>query len=671
MERSIHLIFKTHLDVGFTDYASAVVRNYFEKYIPAALRVAREMRQSGGREWFIWTTGSWLIYEYLEQASPAERKTMEEGILAGDIAWHALPFTTHTELMDAELFHFGLSLSQSLDARFGRRTIAAKLTDVPGHTRAIIPLLAEAGVVFLHIGVNPGSTVPSVPGLFRWQDPDGAEVLVMYESGYGSAFEIPGLDHSLAFGHTMDNMGPQSPEQVLDVYREVRAHLPGARVFASTLSDFAAQLVRVRETLPVVALEIGDTWIHGIGSDPIKVARYRELLRLRTVWLASGRASYNERTFTNFNRRLLMVPEHTWGMDEKTWLNDHENYSLKDFSRARGQPNFKQFESSWVEKRAYPQLAVNALEDGPLADEARVRLESIRPRQPDASTWQPLEPGQAALENPQISVQLDENTGSVSQLVDKTTDAVLVNLPGVFSIFSYQTFSAADYDRFFNSYILPHQRHGWALEDFCKPGLRPEDSDSRLWQPQVKEVFRSTSKNNDQIMFHLTFEDKALQKYGAPANVYIVYSLPLDSKRLLIDLQWFNKQASRMPEAFWMSFQPEFAVRADWFIEKLGHEISPLSVVENGNRHLHASGRYVSCRAPAVELRISALDSPLVAPGARSLLNFNNEQPDMKKGVHFCLFNNLWGTNFPMWFEEDCRFRFEVTINPIKESEHA
>ena len=39
MERSIHLVFKTHLDVGFTDYASTVVRNYFKKYIPSALRV--------------------------------------------------------------------------------------------------------------------------------------------------------------------------------------------------------------------------------------------------------------------------------------------------------------------------------------------------------------------------------------------------------------------------------------------------------------------------------------------------------------------------------------------------------------------------------------------------------------------------------------------------------
>src|SRR5512133_1081400 len=184
MVKNIHLIFKTHLDVGFTDYASVVVANYFSKYIPASLRVAREMREAGKPERFIWTTGSWLIYEYLEQAAPAARKT-----------------------------------------------IAAKLTDVPGHTRGIVPLMAEAGIKFLHIGVNPGSTVPKVPPLFRWQDESGAELMVMYESGYGSAFEIKGMEDALAFGHTSDNMGPQSPEEVLEVYRDKRALFPGANVF--------------------------------------------------------------------------------------------------------------------------------------------------------------------------------------------------------------------------------------------------------------------------------------------------------------------------------------------------------------------------------------------------------------------------------------------------------
>ena len=259
MVKNIHLIFKTHLDVGFTDYASVVVNNYFSSYIPASLRVAREMRESGRPERFIWTTGSWLIYEYLEQASPAARKEMEDAILRGEIAWHALPFTTHTELEDAELFRFGLGLAKRLDERFGRKTIAAKLTDVPGHTRGIVPLLAEAGIKFLHIGVNPGSTVPKVPPLFRWQDESGAELMVMYESGYGSAFEIPGMEDALAFGHTSDNLGPQSPEEVLEVYRDKRSLFPGANVFASTLDAFAHKLEEVRSTLPVVNAEIGDT----------------------------------------------------------------------------------------------------------------------------------------------------------------------------------------------------------------------------------------------------------------------------------------------------------------------------------------------------------------------------------------------------------------------------
>jgi len=430
--RNIHLIFKTHLDVGFTNLARNVVNHYFKQYMPAALRVAREMRSAGENEKFIWTTGSWLIYEYLEQANPDERKLMEEGILAGDIAWHALPFTTHTELMDAELFRFGLSLSKSLDARFGRKTIAAKLTDVPGHTRAMIPFLAEAGVTFLHIGVNPGSTLPRVPGLFRWQDPGGAEVIVMYESGYGSAVEIPGLEHSLAFGHTIDNMGPQSPEQVKGVFREFEERFPGAHIFASTLSDFAANLAAVRDSLPIIRDEIGDTWIHGIGSDPIKVARYRELLRLRAEWLKENRVSYNERTFTSFNRWLLMVPEHTWGMDEKSFLNDHENYSAEKFTTARKGSNFKRFESSWVEKRAYPQLAVNALGDSALAVDARTRLELIHPQYPDLSEWNSLISNQAQLENAQLSIGFNLDDGSVFRLTDKNKSCEWVNRKGVF-----------------------------------------------------------------------------------------------------------------------------------------------------------------------------------------------------------------------------------------------
>ncbi|NOG48471.1 MAG: hypothetical protein HND48_02750 [Chloroflexi bacterium] len=56
----------------------------------------------------------------------------------------------------------------------------------------------------------------------------------------------------------------------------------------------------------------------------------------------------------------------------------------------------------------------------------------------------------------------------------------------------------------------------------------------------------------------------------------------------------------------------------------------------------------------------------LVAPGRPSLLDFHNRLPDMSGGVHFNLYNNVWGTNFPMWFEDDARFRFVLRAGPSR-----
>lgn len=36
--------------------------------------------------------------------------------------------------------------------------------------------------------------------------------------------------------------------------------------------------------------------------------------------------------------------------------------------------------------------------------------------------------------------------------------------------------------------------------------------------------------------------------------------------------------------------------------------------------------------------------------------------PEPEAGAWFCLYNNVWGTNFPMWYGEDARFRFELTF---------
>ena len=98
----------------------------------------------------------------------------------------------------------------------------------------------------------------------------------------------------------------------------------------------------------------------------------------------------------------------------------------------------------------------------------------------------------------------------------------------------------------------------------------------------------------------------------------------------------------------------------------MGKWISPLEVVRNGSRKLHAVGRGLLYRDDERELAIETLDAPLVAPGEPSLLDFNNTQPPLEKGWHLNLYNNVWGTNFPMWYDEDARFRFDLRFGRRK-----
>src|ERR1700733_3898089 len=177
--KRVLVMFKCHLDVGFVDTQAAVIQKYFEQYFPQAIQIANTLRREG-EDRYVWTTGSWLLYEYLEQASPEQRKRMEQAIVEGDIAWHALPFTWQTELLNRSAITGAIGFSKSLDRRFGRKTTGAKMTDVPGHSRGLIGPLAESGVTFLDIGVNSASTPPDVPAAFVWKDPSGASVTMMY-----------------------------------------------------------------------------------------------------------------------------------------------------------------------------------------------------------------------------------------------------------------------------------------------------------------------------------------------------------------------------------------------------------------------------------------------------------------------------------------------------------
>ena len=77
-------------------------------------------------------------------------------------------------------------------------------------------------------------------------------------------------------------------QEILNYYEILRAEFPGAELIGSTFEQYIAALSKVKDQLPVVTNEIGDTWIQGIASDPRKMAEYRAVRRVFSDCLKSG-----------------------------------------------------------------------------------------------------------------------------------------------------------------------------------------------------------------------------------------------------------------------------------------------------------------------------------------------------------------------------------------------
>jgi hypothetical protein len=661
----VHVIFKTHLDIGFTALAADVARNYFERYIPGAINLARRMRERGGPERFVWTTGSWLIYEYLEQASNKQRSEMERAIANGDIHWHALPFTTHTELMDADLARSALALSSRLDQRFGRRTVAAKMSDVPGHTRSLVPLLSGAGVKLLHIGVNRASKCPSVPPAFRWKAGKDASVVVLYTSGYGATHIIPGFDHALSFAHTGDNQGPQREERIIQVFRDLASRFPGARIQAGSMDEFAeAMTAGVIDSLPVVTAEIGDTWIYGAGSDPGNIARLREYMRMHSAWLAKDLTPAERAALEKADQSALLVCEHTWGLDVKSHLADWDKYDREAFNAVRTGEKYRLMESSWQEKRARIDAAIEVLAGSRLGVEARNAMEKLVPKPLSLDDYEKVNDANQMLEAGSFRLRFSPATGAIVSIIDPS-GREWASSESPLGLVSYQGFSQAFYDEYYRYYNPDKEAtSGWALKDFGKPGLDKTGACDQL-APARLTGLRKARHTNGSTCFALTldFPDVKAPSYGHPGRVEILYEIGRKPFVIDIELCWFDKPPCRLPEALWFSFQPLFDASPCCTVSKLGLPVDVQDVVPDGNCFLHAvddGGAIMQDRARTFHLR--TLDAPLVAIGRRQLVKSDDLLPDTNGGLHVNLYNNLWGTNFRMWYGEDALFRFRMEL---------
>lgn len=368
--QQIIVVFKTHFDIGFTDMASNVVQRYRTTMIDKALEVVDQNRDLSPAQQFVWTIPGWPMHKILEDwpgHTPERKQRVEKAFKEGRFVVHALPFTTHTELLEPEDLVRGLGYSSSLTRELGLALPRdAKMTDVPEHTWMLATLLHHAGVQFMVIGCNGRSGVLRVPWLFWWEGPDGSRMLTMYSPKYGTDLPPPAnwpYHTWLAMLHTGDNRGPPRPDEVKKVLDQAAKEFPGVKVRIGRMSDFADAILAEKPDLPVVRGDAPDSWIHGPMSDPIgaRIARNTRPLLPLTESLNTQLRAWGlnvpdaEPAVAAAYEQSLLYGEHTWG-GSIGWIGRKLSYG-DEFKKDRATGRFQRSEASWDEHTGYIQKA--------------------------------------------------------------------------------------------------------------------------------------------------------------------------------------------------------------------------------------------------------------------------------------------------------------------------
>ncbi|MFD0679882.1 MULTISPECIES: DUF5054 domain-containing protein [unclassified Paenibacillus] len=378
----IYVVFKTHFDIGFTGLVSDVVHKYKTEMLKDVIAICDKTKDNEPNEMYVWTMSAWPLLQSLQGSDEQDKASALKFMESGQLIWHLLPYTTHTEFCGLEEWIRGMYVSRGLSEKFGYRPMDAKMTDVPGHTWIVPSLLKKAGVNILHLGCNGFSTPPDVPPVFFWEGPDGERLLTFYsKGGYGTGILPPEeWTHPvwLALILTSDNHGPHEASVIEDMKASIAESGLQAELHIGSLNDFAADFLSRNPNLPVIRGDLADAWIHGVGSAPREVSRVRELRsriaaaesalvlsmlsgETSDVGGAAGHSQQIKGKIDESYEHSLLFGEHTWGMDCKSFLFPR-TYDKKSFLKDKSSERYLKMEHSWQEQIDYLNKAEAALD---------------------------------------------------------------------------------------------------------------------------------------------------------------------------------------------------------------------------------------------------------------------------------------------------------------------
>jgi len=366
----VYLIHHTHLDIGYTHHQDDVERIQWEN-LESALRLGAASEGFPEGERFIWNPeGLWAVESYLESHDDERRKQLIEGIRRGWIALDGLYANILSGIASSEGLMHALETAHRIGSEVGATIESAMLSDIPGFTWGLVPVLAQNGVKYLSIGPNFGHRIgyfsdELADRPFYWESPSGKERVLTWVSGAGYAWFHTGLAyeqldnllgpssvfkyldqlHETAYPYDMvylrynvgsDN-GPTDPT-LAETVRAWNARYLSPRVIISNTADVFREFEsRYGSDLPVYRGDLTGHWEDGVASSARETAVVRRaaesLVQTETLAAMIGVQLDQDAVYRAW-RHVLLYYEHTWG----SWNSVSEpesEFTIKQWERKK------------------------------------------------------------------------------------------------------------------------------------------------------------------------------------------------------------------------------------------------------------------------------------------------------------------------------------------------
>ncbi|MFH1195104.1 MAG: glycoside hydrolase family 38 C-terminal domain-containing protein [bacterium] len=348
---TIYLVPHSHVDIGYTHVQDEVKKVQW-KNIEDAIDISEQTAHYPEGSQFKWNTEVlWALDSYLDSVDPQKRNRLITSIQKGRIGIDGLYANILTGLCSPEEWIRMAEIIQKINDACSIKIESAMISDIPGWSWSIVPMLANSGIKYLSCGINPGDRIGSIrtelgDKPFYWISPSGKEKILtwVHEQGYaafhyvGKAGTVAGIsiieptianytnklsDDKFPYDMTVlrytiggDNGTPD--KYLADNVKQWNEKYLSPKLIISTNVEFFRDFEKnYGSQLPELKGDLTPYWEDGAASSPFETAINRQSADklTRAAYLLSQYypSSYPTELFKNAWRNVLLYDEHTWG----------------------------------------------------------------------------------------------------------------------------------------------------------------------------------------------------------------------------------------------------------------------------------------------------------------------------------------------------------------------